>query len=95
MVPRACPWGSTGVTDNELFAFLSHQPAIDGFIIETMFDLQEALCTLRACKESADLPVVTSIASNTSEHRGRTIMGSSAQDCAQALTVAGACLWRL
>ncbi|OGP53499.1 MAG: hypothetical protein A2Y65_10765 [Deltaproteobacteria bacterium RBG_13_52_11] len=64
---------------------------VDGFIIETMFDLQEALCALRACKEAADLPVIASIAFNTSKNGGRTIMGNSAQDCAQALTEAGAC----
>jgi 5-methyltetrahydrofolate--homocysteine methyltransferase len=64
---------------------------VDGFIIETMFDLQEALCALRACREAADLPVIASIAFNTSKNGGRTIMGNSAQDCAQALTEAGAC----
>jgi len=26
---RACPWGSTGVTDNDWFAFLAQQPALD------------------------------------------------------------------
>ena len=64
---------------------------VDGFIIETMFDLREALCALRACKEAADLPVIASIAFNTVKNGGRTIMGNSARDCAQALTEAGAC----
>jgi len=64
---------------------------VDGFIIETVFDLREALCALRACKESSDLPVLASIAFNTVKNGGRTIMGNSAQDCGQALTEAGAC----
>ena len=64
---------------------------VDGFIIETMFDLQEALCALRACREAADLPVITSIAFNTVKNGGHTIMGDTAQDCAHALTEEGAC----
>jgi 5-methyltetrahydrofolate--homocysteine methyltransferase len=64
---------------------------VDGLIIETMFDLREALCALRAAKEAVDLPVITSIAFNTLKNGGRTIMGNSARDCAQALTEAGAC----
>lgn len=65
---------------------------VDGFIIETMFDLQEALCALRACKEAADLPTIVTIAFHTVDDGGRTIMGNTAQDCAQALTEAGACV---
>ena len=62
----------------------------NGFIIETMFDLREALCALRASKEVSDLPVLVSIAFHTVTNGGRTIMGDSARDCAQALTEAGA-----
>lgn len=64
---------------------------VDGLIIETMFDLREALCALRACKEATDLPVIASIAFNTVNNGGRTIMGNTAQDCAHALTEEGAC----
>lgn len=63
---------------------------VDGFIIETMFDLNEALCALRACKDAADLPVFVSITFNTGQKGGRTIMGNSAQDCARVLADAGA-----
>jgi len=63
---------------------------VDGFIVETMFDLQEALCALHACKKAADLPVIVSIAFNTVNNGGRTIMGNTAQECAQALTEEGA-----
>jgi 5-methyltetrahydrofolate--homocysteine methyltransferase len=88
------PYGS--LSEEDAYAAFKEQAAIlaeggvDGFIIETMFDLRETLCALRACKEAADLPVIASIAFNTVEHGGRTIMGDSAQDCAQALDEAGA-----
>jgi len=63
---------------------------VDGFIIETMFDLREALCALRACKDTASIPVIASIAFKTLANEGRTIMGNSAKDCAKTLTEAGA-----
>jgi 5-methyltetrahydrofolate--homocysteine methyltransferase len=89
------PYGD--LSEDHAYAAFKEQAAIlaeagvDGFIIETMFDLRETLCALRACKEVADLPVITSIAFNTVKNGGRTIMGDSARDCAQALTEAGAC----
>ncbi len=63
---------------------------VDGFIIETMFDLREALCAVRACKDNFSLPVNASIAFTTEEKGGRTIMGNSAEECAKQLTDAGA-----
>lgn len=72
-------------------AVILAEAGVDGLIIETMFDLRETLCALRACKEAANLPVITSMAFYTDKNGGRTIMGDSAQDCAQAITEAGAC----
>jgi 5-methyltetrahydrofolate--homocysteine methyltransferase len=66
------------------------ESGIDGFIIETIFDLREALCALRACKENFSLPVIVSIAFSTEEKGGRTMMGESAEKCAKSLTDAGA-----
>lgn len=66
------------------------ESGVDGFIIETMFDLREALCALRACKENFSLPVIVSIAFSTVEKGGRTMMGDSAEQCAKSLTDAGA-----
>lgn len=66
------------------------ESGVDGFIIETVFDLREALCALRACKENFSLPVIVSIAFNTEQKGGRTMMGDSAQQCARSLTEAGA-----
>jgi 5-methyltetrahydrofolate--homocysteine methyltransferase len=63
---------------------------VDGFIIETMFDLGETLLALQACKEVSNLPVLATISFSKLDKGGRTIMGNSAQDCAQALTEAGA-----
>ena len=63
---------------------------VDGFIIETMFDLQEALCALRACKDEFSLPVIVSMAFSTETKGGRTIMGNSAEECATKLTDSGA-----
>jgi 5-methyltetrahydrofolate--homocysteine methyltransferase len=66
------------------------QAGVDGFIIETMFDLREALCALRACKESSSLPVAVSIAFQTERNGGRTMMGDTAEQCARRLTDGGA-----
>ncbi len=63
---------------------------VDGFIIETMFDLAEVLCALRACRDATDLPVIASMTFNTVEKGGRTIMGNSAEDCAISLEKGGA-----
>ncbi len=64
--------------------------SVDGFIIETMIDLKEALSALKACREVASLPVIVSMAFSTPKKEGRTIMGNSARECAIALTKSGA-----
>ncbi|KKK58647.1 hypothetical protein LCGC14_3042340, partial [marine sediment metagenome] len=66
------------------------ESGVDGFIVETMFDLNEALCALRACKGDFSLPVIVSMAFQTEANGGRTIMGNSAEDCARRLGDAGA-----
>ena len=66
------------------------ESGVDGFIIETVFDLREAICALRACKDSCSLPVIVSTTFTTQEKGGRTMMGDSAQQCATSLTEAGA-----
>jgi 5-methyltetrahydrofolate--homocysteine methyltransferase len=64
---------------------------VDGFIVETMVDLREALSAVRAVREASDLPVLASIAFNTAGNGGRTVMGNTAQECARSLAEAGAC----
>lgn len=63
---------------------------VDGFLIETMFDLREALCALRACKDNFSLPMIVSIAFSSEAKGGRTMMGNSAEECAKDLTDGGA-----
>jgi 5-methyltetrahydrofolate--homocysteine methyltransferase len=66
------------------------EAGVDGFIIETMIDLPEALCALRACKENFALPVIVSMAFATETDGGRTIMGNRAQECARTIADNGA-----
>lgn len=66
------------------------EAGVDGLLIETVFDLREALCALRACKESGRLPVLVSIAFQTDRDGGRAMMGDTAEQCARQLTEAGA-----
>lgn len=66
------------------------EAGVDGFIIETMFDLREALCALRACRDNFSLPVIASMAFVTEAKGGRTIMGNSAEECARRITDGGA-----
>ncbi|NIS60649.1 MAG: 5-methyltetrahydrofolate--homocysteine methyltransferase [Proteobacteria bacterium] len=65
------------------------EAGVDGFIIETMFDLREALCALRACRDIFSLPVIVSMAFTTEAKGGRTIMGNSAEECARRITDSG------
>ena len=62
----------------------------DGLIIETMTDLREAICALKACKEAADLPVIVTLSYATTAKGGRTIMGSTVAEIAAALEEYGA-----
>ncbi|MEN6575500.1 MAG: homocysteine S-methyltransferase family protein [Phycisphaerales bacterium] len=66
------------------------EAGVDGLIVETVFDLREALCALRACKAACELPVIVSIAFQTDAHGGRTMMGDTAEQCAGQLADAGA-----
>lgn len=63
---------------------------VDGFIIETMFDLREALCAVRACRDVSKIPVIASLSFQTVKNGGRTMMGNSAEECAKRLTEEGA-----
>jgi 5-methyltetrahydrofolate--homocysteine methyltransferase len=66
------------------------EAGVDGFIIETVFDLREALCALKACKDNFELPAIVSIAFATETKGARTIMGNTASECAKQLTDSGA-----
>lgn len=88
------PYGTC--KENDLYNTYKEQASIlsnagvDGFIVETMFDLREALCAVRACKEVSRIPVIASISFQTTKNGGRTMMGNSAEECAARLTEEGA-----
>ncbi len=63
---------------------------VDGFLVETMYDLKESLLAVRACRDVSDLPIIATIAFNSTKNGGRTIMGDWAADCAQQLESEGA-----
>ena len=65
------------------------EASVDGFIVETLFDLAEALCAVKACRAVSTLPVCATIAFSTAKQGGRTVMGNSALDCARQLEDAG------
>jgi len=63
---------------------------VDGFIVETMLDVREALCAVRACREASSLPVLATLSFQTVDKGGRTVMGNAAAESAQVLVDAGA-----
>jgi 5-methyltetrahydrofolate--homocysteine methyltransferase len=88
------PYGT--VKEEDLYETFKEQATIlsnsgaDGFIIETFFDIREALCALRACKEVSGIPVIASMSFQTTKNGGRTMMGNSTEECAKKLTEEGA-----
>lgn len=88
------PYGT--VKEEDLYETFKEQASIlsgsevDGFIVETMFDLREALCAVRACREISQIPVIASMSFQTIKNGGRTMMGNSAEECAKRLTEEGA-----
>ncbi|MCF7791540.1 MAG: homocysteine S-methyltransferase family protein [Victivallales bacterium] len=71
-------------------AQLLEQGGVDFFIIETMMDLNESICALKACKAVSKLPVLASITFSNLVNGGMTMMGNSAEECAKKLTDNGA-----
>lgn len=65
------------------------ESGVDGFIIETMMDLREALCALKACKAISSLPVVVTFTLSVKSSGGRTLMGQTMAECAAAVKEEG------
>jgi 5-methyltetrahydrofolate--homocysteine methyltransferase len=88
------PYGDAKETDlAECFyeqASILSQSGVDGLIIETMIDLREAVCALKACRQATSLPVIVSISFSTMKDGGRTAMGNKAEECATTLAREGA-----
>ncbi len=53
---------------------------VDGFIIETISDLREAACALKACKDLADMPVLVCLTFSSASSGGHTMMGNSVEE---------------
>jgi len=62
---------------------------VDGFLIETVFDLEEAIIALKACQSVSDLPVLVSLTFSTLKRGGRTVMGNAAAACAKRVKAEG------
>jgi len=81
------------VTEEEVFAAFVEQAsaidAADAIVIETMTDIEEARIAVRAAKTTG-LPVVASMVFDSGKDKDRTMMGSTPELVAEALTEAGA-----
>jgi len=88
------PYGDANESDlakcfSEQASLLS-QSGVEGIIIETMIDLREAVCALKACRKATSLPVFVTLSFSSMKDGGRTVMGDKAEECAAALTNEGA-----
>lgn len=63
---------------------------VDGVVIETMSDLDEAKCALQAAKESCLLPVVVCLSFEPGASGAATVMGVRPEQAAAELLAAGA-----
>lgn len=58
---------------------------VDFLLIETQYDLKEALCALRAARRSSNLPVFVTMTFNRNPRGFFTFMGNSASQCIEEL----------
>ena len=84
------------VTEDEMTEAFARQvramaaEGIDAILCETMTDLGEITCALRAAKENADVPVICSMTFDKGMRGYATMMGVTPADAAKALAEAGA-----
>jgi len=62
---------------------------VDGFIVETMTAIEEALCAIEAIKSVSDLPVFVSIAFEASGEKFKTMMGVDVNTVVQRIIPLG------
>lgn len=62
---------------------------VDFFLIETMFDLREALCAVRGLRRVSTLPVFVSMTFNRTRRGFFTLMGDSVARCVEAFETMG------
>ncbi|MGC9066536.1 MAG: homocysteine S-methyltransferase family protein [Candidatus Ratteibacteria bacterium] len=88
------PYGN--ITEKEMINCFEQQAEIliksgaDGIVIETMSDIKEALCALKAVKNVTDRTVVVCMTFNKTVNGYRTLMGTGAEECAILLKNHGA-----
>ncbi len=84
------------LTESDLIKSFSEQikvlsgSGVDLIFIETMMDVNEAVCAVKAVKESCELPVFASISFNPDRNGFRTIMGNSPEQAVEILQEVGA-----
>jgi len=66
------------------------EAGLDFLIIETMYDLREALCAMRACRRASSLPVFASLTFSRTPRGFFTLMGDSPAKGLKALEQEGA-----
>ncbi|MCP2520833.1 homocysteine S-methyltransferase family protein [SCandidatus Aminicenantes bacterium Aminicenantia_JdfR_composite] len=62
---------------------------VDFLIIETMYDLKEALCALKAAKRAGSMPVLVSLTFNKTKKGFFTLMGNSVEEVISELEKEG------
>ena len=88
------PYGD--YSEEQLYATFKEQAeyllagGVDGFIVETMLDLREALCALRACRDISSLPVLVTLSFQTADEAVSALVGNGAGESAVSLVEAGA-----
>jgi len=63
---------------------------VDFLLVETMYDLREALCALRAARRVSRLPAFATMTYNRTPRGFFTLMGNSVRQCVQELEAGGA-----
>jgi len=63
--------------------------SVDFFLVETMFDLREALCAVRGIRGASALPVFVSMTFNRTRRGFFTLMGDSVRRCVEAFEALG------
>jgi len=58
---------------------------VDFLLIETQYDIKEALCALKGARKSSDLPVFVTMTFNLNPRGYFTIMGNSVSQCVEEL----------
>lgn len=84
------------VTEEELYSCFKEQAmaleagGADAIAIETMFDLEEARCAIKAAKENTKCEVICTMTFDASETGFHTMMGTTPESAAESLIEAGA-----